>query len=144
MGTGQSSYLQAPEDEGITPKVIRNSFVHIEEHSGDVDFKASCCYLEIYNEDIRDLLQPQAPKHAIAVREHANGVIQVAGIHAEACASAEDMLRCLSDGSVQRTTGATLMNEQSSRSHSIFTIILEQRRRQAADEAEVGTMAGAA
>ena len=99
--------------------------------------QVSCCYLEIYNEDIRDLLQPggAAPRrtqhgfhsqcmfrhpatgHAgpIAIREDAAGGIKVSGIHAETCTSAEEMFRCLSDGSVQRTTGATLMNEQSSR-----------------------------
>ncbi|CAJ1352508.1 unnamed protein product [Effrenium voratum] len=128
MGTGQP-VPEGSDEEGIVPKVIRNSFHHIEKHKGSVDFKVSCCYLEIYNEDIRDLLQPGGHKGHIAIREDATGGIKVTGIHAETCSSAEEMFRCLSDGSVQRTTGATLMNEQSSRSHSIFTLILEQRRR---------------
>lgn len=51
----------------------------------------------------------------IAIREDATGGIKVSGIHAEICSSEAEMFRCLSDGSVQRTTGATLMNEQSSR-----------------------------
>ena len=51
----------------------------------------------------------------IAIREDAAGGIKVSGIHAETCGTEEEMFRCLSDGSVQRTTGATLMNEQSSR-----------------------------
>eukprot|EP00928_Gymnodinium_smaydae_P012075 TRINITY_DN14398_c3_g1_i1.p1 TRINITY_DN14398_c3_g1~~TRINITY_DN14398_c3_g1_i1.p1 ORF type:complete len:1472 (-),score=390.41 TRINITY_DN14398_c3_g1_i1:135-4550(-) len=128
MGMGHTA-SKSSDDEGITPRVVRNSFEEISRQLGEVEFKASCSYLEIYNEEIRDLLQPGAPRHSsIAVRENTEGVIQVAGIHAEQCASAEDMLRCLADGSVQRTTGATLMNEQSSRSHSIFTIIFEQRR----------------
>ncbi|CAE7745866.1 KIN4A [Symbiodinium pilosum] len=97
--------------------------------------QVSCCYLEIYNEDIRDLLQPGGHAGPIAIREDAAGGIKVSGIHAETCTSAEEMFRCLSDGSVQRTTGATLMNEQSSRSHSIFTLILEQRRRIAGGDA---------
>ena len=84
-----------------------------------MSFQVSCCYLEIYNEDIRDLLSPaghkQLHKGLIAIREDASGGIKVSGIHAEVCESAEEMFRCLSDGSVQRTTGATLMNEQSSR-----------------------------
>eukprot|EP00931_Biecheleriopsis_adriatica_P076220 TRINITY_DN49953_c0_g1_i1.p1 TRINITY_DN49953_c0_g1~~TRINITY_DN49953_c0_g1_i1.p1 ORF type:complete len:1308 (+),score=333.01 TRINITY_DN49953_c0_g1_i1:84-3926(+) len=127
MGTGQA-LPEATEDEGITPKVIRNSFEYIEANRHKVDFKVSCCYLEIYNEDLRDLLQPGGAKSLIAVREDATGGIKVSGIRAETCTSAEEMMRCLNDGSVQRTTGATLMNEQSSRSHSIFTVILEQRR----------------
>jgi len=130
MGTGQS-VGEGSEEEGIVPKVIRNSFRHIEVHKENIDFKVSCCYLEIYNEDIRDLLQPGGRQdgQVIAIREDAAGGIKVSGIHAETCGSEEEMFRCLSDGSVQRTTGATLMNEQSSRSHSIFTLILEQRNR---------------
>ena len=105
----------------------------------DFTSEVSCCYLEIYNEDIRDLLQPGGPvlkpavlsscrakearksthfagqRGPIAIREDAAGGIKVSGIHAETCTSAEEMLSCLSDGSVQRTTGATLMNEHSSR-----------------------------
>eukprot|EP00435_Cladocopium_sp_Y103_P021684 s2547_g5.t1 len=130
MGTGQS-VGEGSEEEGIVPKVIRNSFRHIDAHKENIDFKVSCCYLEIYNEDIRDLLQPGGRQdgQVIAIREDAAGGIKVSGIHAETCGSEEEMFRCLSDGSVQRTTGATLMNEQSSRSHSIFTLILEQRNR---------------
>jgi len=146
MGTGQVWVAEASENEGITPKVIRNSFDFLEKHRDEVDFQASCCYIEIYNEEIRDLLQPGAQKGQIAVRERSDGVIQLVGIHAEACNSAADMLRCLNDGSVNRTTGATLMNEQSSRSHSIFTLILEQRIRRrslvgdgAVDNAEAAT-----
>lgn len=56
----------------------------------------------------------------IAIREDAAGGIKVSGIHAETCGSEEEMFRCLSDGSVQRTTGATLMNEQSSRCQGAF------------------------
>lgn len=139
MGTGQSAELleSTQEEEGITPKVIRNSFEYFESCRNEINFKASCSYLELYNEEIRDLLQPNAPKHLINIRENADGVIQIAGIHAEECSSAEDMLRCLNDGSVQRTTGATLMNEQSSRSHSIFTIIVEQRRRTPGADCEI-------
>eukprot|EP00930_Biecheleria_cincta_P046553 TRINITY_DN32108_c0_g1_i1.p1 TRINITY_DN32108_c0_g1~~TRINITY_DN32108_c0_g1_i1.p1 ORF type:complete len:1252 (-),score=305.27 TRINITY_DN32108_c0_g1_i1:70-3825(-) len=127
MGTGQD-LGEGADEEGITPKVIRQTFEYVEAHKSDGDFKVSCCYLEIYNDDLRDLLQPGGSKHRIAVREDAAGGVKVTGIHAETCSSADEMLRCLGDGSVQRTTGATLMNEMSSRSHSIFTVIIEQRR----------------
>jgi len=129
LGTGHEGGAQNCYSEGIAPKLVKNSFEHLETLGNEYDFKAYCSYIEIYNEEIRDLLRPDAPKHLMAVRETADGVIQVAGIHSEACNTAEQMLRCLSDGSLQRTTAATAMNEQSSRSHSIFTIILEQRLR---------------
>mmetsp|Transcript_72978 Transcript_72978/g.144613 ORF Transcript_72978/g.144613 Transcript_72978/m.144613 type:complete len:879 (-) Transcript_72978:196-2832(-) len=129
LGTGHEAETTNCDKEGIAPKLVKQSFDHFGRHGNETDFKASCSYIEIYNEEIRDLLRPDAPKHLMAVRETVDGVIQVAGIHSEACNSAEQMLRCLNDGSRQRTTAATLMNEQSSRSHSILTIILEQRLR---------------
>lgn len=124
-----------PED-GVTPRVVRACFEQIERLREEAEFKVSCCYLELYNEEMRDLLHPSTPKHQIAIRETVAGHIQVTGIRAEPCADASDMLRCLVDGSVHRTTGATLMNEQSSRSHSIFTIILEQRGRSGPRDSE--------
>jgi len=129
LGTGHEVGARNCYQEGIAPKLVKNSFDHFQALGNEIDFKASCSYIEIYNEEIRDLLRPDAPKHLMAVRETVDGVIQVAGIRSEACNSAEQMLRCLSDGSLQRTTAATAMNEQSSRSHSIFTIILELRLR---------------
>jgi hypothetical protein len=86
-----------------------------------------CAFVEIYNEEIKDLLHPDTPSKSISIREDANGDIILAGVKEEVVTSFENMIRCLEHGSVFRTTGSTLMNQQSSRSHAIFTIIVEQR-----------------
>jgi len=84
-------------------------------------------YLEIYNENIKDLLNPSTPSKSIFVREDENKGIVVIGIKEEVVTSFEELMRCLETGALYRTVGPTLMNETSSRSHSIFTITLEQR-----------------
>eukprot|EP00438_Fugacium_kawagutii_P012623 Skav205520 [mRNA] locus=scaffold231:321342:345750:- [translate_table: standard] len=84
------------EEEGIVPK-------------------ARCGSTRVHLEKCLDPKEGRQHGSVIAIREDATGGIKVSGIHAEICSSEAEMFRCLSDGSVQRTTGATLMNEQSSR-----------------------------
>eukprot|EP00898_Chlorokybus_atmophyticus_P004331 jgi/Chlat1/489/Chrsp103S01091 len=125
MGSGNN--VDALEHEiGILPRVIRMLFDQMDENK-EVDFLIRCAYLEIHNEEIRDLLHPDTPSKAITIREDAGGEIFVVGIREQVVTGYEDMCRCLEHGSSARTTGSTLMNEQSSRSHAIFTITLEQR-----------------
>lgn len=84
-------------------------------------------YYEIYNENIKDLLAPDTPPKTLVVREDENKGIFISNIKEEVVTSYEEMIKCVETGSIHRTVGCTLMNETSSRSHSIFTIILEQR-----------------
>jgi hypothetical protein len=77
---------------------------------------------------VRDLLHPDTPSKNISIRERADGAILVSGIFEEPCPQAEDLERALDRGALCRATGATRMNAASSRSHAIFTIIVEQRR----------------
>ena len=62
----------------------------------------------------------------INIREEKNGQIALYGLHEQKVENAEDMATCLDKGSNYRTTASTLMNTQSSRSHAIFTISIEQ------------------
>jgi len=73
------------------------------------------------------LLRPKGTgaKQDIQIRENADGCVLLTGAHVQQVTSIDEMLNCLSAGITHRTTGATLMNEVSSRSHSIFTIIIE-------------------
>jgi len=89
-----------------------------------IEVRAS--YLEIYNEEIRDLLHPDTPSKSIAIREGDGGSVFVVGVGEEGVGGAEGMHRLLDTGTSNRTTAGTLMNSQSSRSHSIFSIIVEQ------------------
>jgi hypothetical protein len=78
-------------------------------------------------EELRDLLQPDTPSKGIAIREDAAGGIVVSGAVERAVGSSGALLDALEAGAVCRTTGSTRMNEHSSRSHAIFSIIVEQR-----------------
>ena len=88
-----------------------------------------CAFIEILNEEVRDLLHPDTPSKAISIRERADGAICVSGIREVPVAAAADLQRLLDSGSVSRATGATRMNDASSRSHAIFTIMIEQTAR---------------
>mmetsp|Transcript_66749 Transcript_66749/g.211265 ORF Transcript_66749/g.211265 Transcript_66749/m.211265 type:complete len:663 (-) Transcript_66749:422-2410(-) len=126
MGSGNNT--QALEHEvGIIPRVIRQLFDGVEDRRDSAQCLVCCQFLEIYNEEVKDLLHPEIPSKAIAIREGAAGEIFVAGAKAEIVRDVDEMLRLLDRGSVCRATGGTLMNNQSSRSHAIFTILVEQR-----------------
>ena len=71
---------------------------------------------------MKDLLHPRTPTKSITIREDSAGDIFVLGVKEEGVHSREAMLHCLEAGSACRTTGSTLMNEHSSRSHSLFTV----------------------
>merc|ERR1719174_1107080 len=121
----------APEVEehlsGMCPRVIEALFQHADATSQQVDYRFSCCYLEVYNEELRDLLRPQTPKQLLQIREDTDGNIRVTGICERTATSRRELLQVLQEGSQGRTTGSTLMNEHSSRSHSIFTVMVEMR-----------------
>ncbi|KAG2379611.1 hypothetical protein C9374_006728 [Naegleria lovaniensis] len=125
MGTANSTNL-LDEELGVIPRVIQNIFEIIKQRS-DADFLVRVSFLEIYNETIKDLLSPSTSTKLIQIREDEKKGILLVGIKEESVQSYDDMIGCLETGSLYRTVGSTLMNEVSSRSHSIFTIILEQR-----------------
>ena len=65
-------------------------------------------------------------KKEISIREEKNGTISVYGLKEVTVKSGDEMAACLDSGSSQRITASTNMNAQSSRSHGIFTISIEQ------------------
>jgi len=94
-------------------------------------FTIKCSFLEIYNEELIDLLDSRIEKgnpqkKEINVREEKNGTISVHGLNEMTVKSKEEMASYLDIGSNARRTASTLMNLASSRSHGIFTITIEQ------------------
>lgn len=127
MGSS-SNFRLADEAQGIIPRVISNMFEMIdnrEKKNPDITYNVKVQFLEIYGETIKDLLSTDSESH-VNIREGSNGDVYVAGANEQAVASAEEMMMALEQGSMGRTVGSTLMNAQSSRSHAIFTVILEQ------------------
>lgn len=80
--------------------------------------------MEIYNEEIRDLLTPDVIKRKLEIKESKEGV-HVQDCQVRVCSSVQELMRCLHEGNKNRATGETLMNRDSSRSHCIFTIYVE-------------------
>lgn len=128
MGSADNSG-RLEEELGIVPRVMKEVFGRMEareeEEGAEVEVKVS--YIEIYNEEVKDLLHPSTPSKHIAIRERADGTIVMAGVREERAESLEEMQRLLEEGSLSRTVAGTLMNTQSSRSHSIFTLNIRQR-----------------
>ncbi|KAM7250363.1 hypothetical protein ACFE04_022246 [Oxalis oulophora] len=130
---------------GLIPQVINTLFNKIDNLKHQTQFQLHVSFIEILKEEVRDLLDSvSASKSAttngqsgkvahpgkppIQIRESSNGVITLAGTTEFAVSSLQEMANCLEQGSLCRATGSTNMNNQSSRSHAIFTITLEQMR----------------
>ncbi|XP_070773568.1 kinesin family member 4 isoform X1 [Enoplosus armatus] len=124
------TYTSAQENDpsvGVIPRVIGRIFEEREKRT-DCEFCLTVSYLEIYNEDILDLLCASKDKPAISIREDPKDGIKIVGLTERQVFSAHEMVGCLEVGNSARTVGSTAMNAASSRSHAIFTITLEQRR----------------
>lgn len=125
---GSSSEQIISEDTiGIIPRVIKNLFDRIqqrEDENPNHAYKVYVQFLEIYGEDIRDLLD-QTRTSKVNIRETRNGEVFVTGAREELVSSYEQMVKALEDGTRNRTTASTKMNLSSSRSHAIFTVNLE-------------------
>uniref|UniRef100_A0A8C4I9S6 Kinesin-like protein n=1 Tax=Dicentrarchus labrax TaxID=13489 RepID=A0A8C4I9S6_DICLA len=124
------TYTSAQENDpsvGVIPRVIRRIFEEREKRT-DCEFCLAVSYLEIYNEDILDLLCASKDKPGLSIREDPKDGIKIVGLTERRVFSAQEMVGCLELGNSARTVGSTAMNAASSRSHAIFTITLEQRR----------------
>lgn len=107
---------------GIIPLTVEEIFRQIETiHQRD--FLIRVGYIEIYNEKIYDLLDNNKAE-ILKLHENASGEVNMQQTEVIA-STAEMILEQLTKGNVQRRIGETQMNEQSSRSHSIFRIIIE-------------------
>lgn len=124
-GTGKTYTMEGcdGEDIGIIPRAFDQIWSHIARKTG-VEFLVSVRYMEIYMEEIRDLLKIKSTK-VHELREMPGEGVVVTNLHSHNCQSAKDMLKAMKTGNFNRTTGATNMNEHSSRSHAIFQIIIE-------------------
>lgn len=91
----------------------------------DAKFLVTVSFLEVYNEDIKDLLNPSDKK--LKIHESPELGIYVEGLAELVVKDASDVLRLIYQGNAVRHVGATQMNDQSSRSHSVFTIKVEQK-----------------
>ncbi len=133
MGTGNMN-LGDEDAIGIVPRVFQFIFEELErkkKQSSLSEFTIKISFLELYNEELHDLLDPLnvdrvtgKPLKELLIKEKA-GSIFVQGLKEEVVNSKEECLNLLNKGINHRITSSTLMNEGSSRSHAIFTIAIE-------------------
>ncbi|ANQ07690.1 WD domain G-beta repeat domain containing protein [Plasmodium coatneyi] len=137
---------------GILPRFLNDMFNIIERKKRKIDFDVSCTYIEIYNEEIIDLIDFKEEDYHekincrsgkknkkkkkinknISIREDINKKeIILMGIKNEKVQNVKDVFAILHRGNLFRTTERTFMNDKSSRSHAIFTVNLIQRKKRA-------------
>ncbi|CAJ2650140.1 kinesin-like protein KIN-12C isoform X2 [Trifolium pratense] len=130
MGEIKETQGSLDEDSGITPRVFDYLFARIkaEEEIGKdckLKYTCKCSFLEIYNEQITDLLEPSSTN--LQLREDMKKGVYVDNLTEHSVVTVNDVLRLLVQGTANRKVAATHMNCESSRSHSVFTCIIESR-----------------
>jgi len=123
--TGPSGPDAKPEDQGLLPRCFQHIFRQIEMNSDPLKkYLVRGSYIEIYNEEIRDLLSKN-PTERCELKDGSSGVY-VKDLSAFVVTNVEEMDQVLANGLQKRSVASTNMNEGSSRSHSIFMITIEQ------------------
>jgi len=129
--SGKTHTMMGTDDEpGIIPLAVDHLFYAIDE-SPDREFLMQVSYLEIYNETILDLLcEPSKRKQSnLRIREKETGNVFVEGLEEAVVSSPEEVINLMRMGEKNRHYGETNMNARSSRSHTIFRIIVESKLR---------------
>lgn len=119
--------VKEPETQtGIIPRCFNHilNSIHSNSNHDNREYLLHVSFLEIYNEDIRDLLVKNS-RCKLEIKEHPDKGMYVKGLSSITVDCYEDMDEILAIGSANRSVGATCMNTDSSRSHSIFIIDLE-------------------
>uniref|UniRef100_A0A8C2ATG8 Kinesin-like protein n=1 Tax=Cyprinus carpio TaxID=7962 RepID=A0A8C2ATG8_CYPCA len=127
-GCGKTyTMLGTDREPGIYVRTLNDLFKAIEETSDDMQYSVSMSYLEIYNEMIRDLLNPSSG--FLDLREDSKGEIQVTGITEVSTINAREVMELLMKGNKQRTQEPTAANQTSSRSHAVLQVGVRQQSR---------------
>eukprot|EP00929_Paragymnodinium_shiwhaense_P056138 TRINITY_DN28106_c0_g1_i2.p1 TRINITY_DN28106_c0_g1~~TRINITY_DN28106_c0_g1_i2.p1 ORF type:complete len:995 (-),score=205.04 TRINITY_DN28106_c0_g1_i2:63-3047(-) len=123
---GSVHSMVADEKRGVMCRILEHVFDEVmRRHQEDdsTQYKCKCSYLEIYKEQITDLLEVGVTN--LQVREDINRGIYVERLSEQSVWTLADATHALWKGFHQRHVGATQMNEKSSRSHAVFTLIIE-------------------
>jgi kinesin family protein 11 len=132
-----SSFADAmPSNAGVIPRAMSHIFAHLK--AKGVEHSVKCTFLELYNEEITDLLavsdlvegsvefaNAKAPKHPLM--EDGKGGVAVKGLEEVSVPNPETIFEHIRRGSAKRRTAETLMNKQSSRSHSVFSVTVHTK-----------------
>eukprot|EP00668_Euglena_longa_P012844 GGOE01015339.1.p2 GENE.GGOE01015339.1~~GGOE01015339.1.p2 ORF type:complete len:548 (+),score=200.63 GGOE01015339.1:64-1707(+) len=120
-------YCDDPELKGIIPRVVESVFHHVEAAEEAVEFTLKVSYVEIYMERIRDLLDPKKTNLQLHEDLHGGRGVYVVDATEAYVSDVDEVFRLMRSGAANRTVAATRMNDESSRSHSIFQITVTQK-----------------
>ncbi|XRB22654.1 kinesin family member 11 [Pseudoscourfieldia marina] len=143
-GTGKTYTMEGEKLEhgvltsgsGVIPRAVSMIFNELE--SAEAEYSVKVSFMELYNEEITDLLAPEVdilaakPKvvdhtRSLALMEDKSGSVQVRGIEERIVKTESEIFAVLTQGSDRRRTAETKLNHQSSRSHSLFTITIHTK-----------------
>jgi hypothetical protein len=128
-GSGKSyTMMGTPDQPGLIPRTCEDLFERIESNeTPNISYNVRVSYFEVYNEHVRDLLVPrQDPPHYLKIRESPTEGPYIKDLTDAPVKSISEIMRYMKIGDASRTTASTKMNDTSSRSHSVFTIMLKQ------------------
>ena len=119
------SDIEDENSRGIIPRIVEQMFTSILQSPGNIEYTVRVSYMEIYMERIRDLLVPQNDN--LPVHEEKSRGVYVKGLLEIYVSSVQEVYEVMRRGGAARATSATNMNQESSRSHSIFVVTISQK-----------------
>ena len=132
-GSGKSyTMMGTPDQPGLIPRTCEDLFQRIEaahNETPNISYNVRVSYFEVYNEHVRDLLvpvHPNQPPYYLKIRESPTEGPYVKDLTDAPVRNISEIMKHMKMGDASRTTASTKMNDTSSRSHSVFTIMLKQ------------------
>ncbi|PSR77298.1 kinesin heavy chain [Coniella lustricola] len=123
--TMMGSSIDDTENRGVIPRIVEQIFASIMSSPSTIEYTVRVSYMEIYMERIRDLMAPQNDN--LPVHEEKNRGVYVKGLLEIYVSSVQEVFEVMRRGGNARAVAATNMNQESSRSHSIFVITVTQK-----------------
>jgi kinesin family protein 5 len=123
--TMMGSDIGSNDHKGVIPRITEQIFASIMASESNIEYTVRVSYMEIYMERIRDLLVPQNDN--LPIHEEKNRGVYVKGLMEVYVSSVDEVYQILERGGMSRAVAATNMNQESSRSHSIFVITVGQK-----------------
>lgn len=132
-GSGKSyTMMGTPDQPGLIPRTCEDLFERIEaaqNETPNISYNVRVSYFEVYNEHVRDLLVPVVPNqppYYLKIRESPTDGPYIKDLTEVPVRNLNEILRYMTAGDRSRTVASTRMNDTSSRSHAVFTIMLKQ------------------
>ncbi|KAK9452750.1 P-loop containing nucleoside triphosphate hydrolase protein [Dipodascopsis uninucleata] len=128
-GSGKTYTMMGPDinspDRGIIPRIVQQIFDSIMQSPPEIEYTVRVSYMEIYMEKIKDLLNPVNDN--LPIHEDKTRGVYVKGLNEIYVSSVQEVFDVMRQGANTRTVASTNMNQESSRSHSIFALAVSQK-----------------